>query len=145
MQKVYLRADAGNRIGYGHFIRTLALADVLKDSFKCTFFTTTPTAYQIGEMAKVCPYVALQEDTKFEDFLNYLKGDEIVVLDNYFFTTEYQKQIKEKGSKLVCIDDMHDKHYVADVVINHALTDKSLFDCEAYTKLCLGFDYALLR
>ena len=60
-------------------------------------------------------------------------------------TTEYQRAIKAKGCKLVCIDDMHDKHYVADVVINHGCDDPSLFDKEEYTHLCLGFDYALLR
>ncbi len=27
----------------------------------------------------------------------------------------------------MCIDDMHDKHYVADVVINHALSESILF------------------
>mgnify|MGYP006872109998 CR=1 FL=1 len=35
MQKIYFRADAGAEIGYGHFIRTLALADMLKDDFSC--------------------------------------------------------------------------------------------------------------
>lgn len=143
--KIYFRADAGASIGYGHFIRTLALADMLKDNFDCTFFTCHPTAYQVGEMGKVCPYVALREETHFDDFLSHLRGDEIVVLDNYFFTTDYQRAIKEKGCRLVCVDDMHDKHYVADVVINHGLIDPALFDVESYTKLCLGFDWALLR
>lgn len=144
-RRICFRADAGATIGYGHFIRSLALADMLKDDFDCVFFTTEPSQYQIDELDKVCQFVILREEGKFEDFLGYLDGTEIVVLDNYFFTTDYQRQIRAKGCKLVCIDDMHDKHYVADVVINHALTDTSLFDCEPYTKLCLGFDYALLR
>ncbi len=144
-RKIYFRADASATIGYGHFIRTLALADMLKNDFDCTFFTSYPSDYQIEEMGKVCNHVSLNEDTKFEDFIKLLKGDEIVVLDNYFYTTEYQQQIKEKGCKLVCVDDMHDKHYYADVVINHGLTDESLFDVEPYTILCLGFNYALLR
>lgn len=144
-RKIYFRADASAIIGYGHFIRTLALADMLKDDFDCTFFTTSPSVYQVAEMAKVCNHVSLNEETKFEDFINLLDGNEIVVLDNYFFTTEYQRQIKNKGCKLVCVDDMHDKHYVADVVINHGLTDNNLFDIEPYTRLCLGFRYALLR
>ncbi|MBQ3656252.1 MAG: UDP-2,4-diacetamido-2,4,6-trideoxy-beta-L-altropyranose hydrolase [Bacteroidales bacterium] len=144
-QKIYFRADAGAKIGYGHFIRTLALADMLRVEFDCTFFTSVPTEYQTSELKKVCKYIPLEEETKFDKFLEYLCGDEIVVLDNYFYSTEYQKQIKSKGCKLVCIDDIHDKHYVADVVINHALTDTSLFSIEPYTKLCLGFDYALLR
>ena len=68
-----------------------------------------------------------------------------MVLDNYFFTTDYQRAIKHKGCRLVCVDDMHDKHYVADVVINHGQTNPALFDVEFYTRLCLGFDWALLR
>lgn len=145
MQKIYFRADADSVIGYGHFIRTLALADMLKDYFDCTFFTCHPTPYQASEMEKVCPYVTLQEEIHYDEFLSYLYGDEIVVLDNYFFTTDYQRAIKQKGCRLVCIDDMHDKHYVADVVINHGLMDESLFDREDYTQLCLGHDWALLR
>lgn len=145
-RKIYFRADAGPEIGYGHYIRSLALADMLKQDFDCTMFTQTPTDYQLRECEAVCPIVVLPEDdTKFDKFLEYLHGDEIVVLDNYFFTTDYQKAIKIKSCKLVCIDDMHDKHYVADVVINHGCDDPSLFDKEEYTHLCLGFDYALLR
>lgn len=145
-RKIYFRADAGPEIGYGHYIRSLALADMLKSDFECVMFTQEPTPYQITEAEKVCPLVSLPADeSKFEKFLKYLTGEEIVVLDNYFYTTEYQQQIKDKGCKLVCIDDMHDKHYVADVVINHGCDDPSLFDKEGYTRLCLGFEYALLR
>jgi len=144
-QKIYFRADASASIGYGHFVRTLALADMLRVNFNCTFFTTSPSFYQIGEMEKVCAFKVLQEENMFEDFLSYLNGAEIVVLDNYFFTTDYQKQIKSKGCKLVCVDDIHNKHYVADAVINHVLTEESLFSRESYTRLCLGMNYALLR
>ena len=146
MQKVFFRADAGREIGYGHFIRSLALADILKGEFDCLFYTVKPTDYQISEMARICPHVALREETKFKDFLSYLKGDEIVVLDNYFYTTEYQYQIKAKGCKLVCIDDMHNIHYVADAVINHGPgARESQFSKENYTSLYLGPEYLLLR
>lgn len=145
-KKVYFRADAGQSIGYGHFIRSLALADMLKDDFDCTFFTQSPTEYQKQEAGKVCPLVALPaDDTKFGLFLEQLKGDEIVVLDNYFFTSEYQLQIKQRGCKLVCIDDMHDKHYCADAVINHGFASVDQYDKESDTKLFLGPEYALLR
>ena len=88
-KKVYFRADAGQSIGYGHFIRSLALADMLKYDFDCTFFTQTPTEYQKQEAEKVCPLVALPaDDTKFGLFLDQLMGDEIVVLDNYFLLSD---------------------------------------------------------
>ena len=145
-RKIFFRADAGSEIGYGHFIRSLALADMLKDDFDCVFYTQTPTDYQRKEAAAVCPLVELPaDDTRFEQFLNELTGNEIVVLDNYFYTTDYQKKIKEKGCQLVCIDDMHDKHYVADVVVNHGPVSADEFDCEQHTRLFLGDEYKLLR
>ena len=146
-RKIYFRADAGGSIGYGHFVRTLALADMLKNDFDCTFFTQNPTEYQISEINKVCNWVSLPADeTRFRLFLDKLCGDEIVVLDNYFFTTEYQQRIKDKGCKLVCIDDMHNKHFVADAIINHSLGIKECdYSREEYTKLYLGLEYALLR
>ncbi|MCM1041145.1 MAG: UDP-2,4-diacetamido-2,4,6-trideoxy-beta-L-altropyranose hydrolase [Bacteroides sp.] len=144
--KVYFRADADTTIGYGHFIRTLALADMLKEDFDCVFFTQTPTEYQIHEASEVCRLESLPADeTRFDLFLERLRGDEIVVLDNYFYTTEYQQAIKAKGCRLVCIDDMHDRHYVADVVVNHGIDKASLLDVEPYTRLCLGLEWALLR
>ena len=145
-RKVFFRADASASIGYGHFVRTLALADMLKDQFDGVFFTQTPTDYQRAEIVKICKLIELpSDDTKFDIFLKYLTGDEIVVLDNYFFTSDYQREIKVRGCRLVCIDDIHDKHYVADVVINHAIDDKRLFSIEPYTTLCLGLEWALLR
>jgi len=145
-KKIIFRSDAGSDIGYGHFIRSLALADMLKDEFDCQFVTQTPTDYQKKVLSEVCDYRVLPADVrKFEFFLNMLIGDEIVVLDNYFFDTSYQYAIKQKGCHLVCIDDKHDKYYVSDVLINHTLTNPSLFNVAPYTRLCLGLKWALLR
>ena len=83
-RKIFFRADAAAHIGYGHFVRSLALADMLKDDFDCTFFTMSPTRYQQEEVAKVCKLVSLpSDDSRFDIFLGMISGDEIVVLDNY--------------------------------------------------------------
>ena len=143
--KIYFRADAGGTIGYGHFIRSLSVADMLKDDFDVTFFTANPSEYQIEEMSKVCKYKSLSDGSKLDDFLSLLNGGETVVLDNYFYTTEYQRAIKDKGCKLVCIDDPHGIHYVCDVLLSHGNGIPSDFDIEPYTRLCLGIDWAMLR
>lgn len=145
MRKVCLRADASDRIGYGHFIRTLALADMLKDDFDCTFFTKSPNAFQKVELQKVCRLVELpSDDSKYDEFLDYLSGAEIVVLDNYFYTSVYEKAIKEKGCKLVSIGT-NDRHYYADAVVNFTKLQPSDFSSESYTKFCLGLEWTILR
>jgi UDP-2,4-diacetamido-2,4,6-trideoxy-beta-L-altropyranose hydrolase len=147
--KIYFRADGSTDIGLGHVIRSLALADMLKEEFDCIFVTRFVNDYIIKEVEKSCSsYIKLSEkkNKHFEEFITHIKEEDTVVLDNYFFTTEYQKQIKSVGCKLICVDDMHDKHYFADVVINHVIgLREEQFSIESYTKLRLGWDYALLR
>lgn len=148
LKNIIFRADGGSIVGMGHFIRTLALAEMLKEDFYCIYATQSPSAYQINAIEKVCQeWINLPSDeSHFPIFLNLLKGDEIVVLDNYYYTTDYQHCIKSKGCKLVCIDDMHDKHFIADVIINHAEgISESHYIAKKHTKFCLGYQFALLR
>lgn len=80
------------------------------------------------------------------EFLSELKNDTIVVLDHYGLDSNYQKSIKAKGCKLVCIDDLHDKVFFADLIINHAPGVKpEYYTAQFYTKFALGLSYALLR
>lgn len=145
---IVFRADGNSVIGMGHVIRTLALAEMLNAEFRCVFATKNPTTYQIKEIEKVChELIVLPDDeSHFDLFLHKLTGYEIVLLDNYYFNTAYQQRIKKMGCKLVCIDDTFDKHYVADVIINHAGgVYENMFSRESYSKLYLGYNYALLR
>lgn len=148
-----MRADAGKEIGYGHFIRSLALAGYLKDDFDCTFctFNSTehhPTQYQLDEINKICQYRHIEADilkSYNQLFIDSLSGIEIVVLDNYYFQTDYQRQIRDKGCRLVCVDDMHDRHMVADIVLTCCPIDASSFSLEPYTKFCGGLRHSFLR
>lgn len=147
-KRVLFRVDGGKGIGMGHIIRSLSLAHMLKNDFYCVFATRFLDKYILSEIHKTnCSYIKLPTcDKHFEVFLNLIEKEDIIVLDNYFFDSEYQKQIKKIGAKLVCIDDMHDKHYYSDVIINQGIgLSKRHFSTETYTKLYLGFDYALLR
>ncbi len=146
--RIIFRADGDSSIGMGHFIRTLALAEMLKDDYYCVYATCAPSAYQINEIDRVCAErIDLPKDeTHFEMFLDQLQGHEIVVLDNYFFDTAYQKAIKSKGCKLVCIDDKHHQAYVCDLIINHTpLVSESDYQALSETKYALGLEYSLLR
>lgn len=93
----------------------------------------------------------IKYDCSFEEELEVVFSlisdkNDIVVLDGYRYDERYQRAIKSREIKLVCIDDIHSYHFVSDVVINHAggISNKS-YSIEPYTRLCLGPSYVLLR
>jgi len=132
--------------------RALALAEILVETYDCLFLTQEPNETIRKEIKAVCPN--LTELPKSSDFpaeasmiaKEYLTGREIVVLDGYNFATEYQNRLRYKGSKLVCIDDIHLWPFVADVVINHAGgIQREQYKIAPFTKLCLGTSFTMLR
>lgn len=156
--KILFRCDGGPQIGLGHVIRSCALASMLSEEFDCRFFIRNPsdalrryvedagfplTALQGGDLS-ASPAADFENEAR--SWAEELNGDEILVLDGYAFDTRYQQLLKKKGNKIVCIDDIHACHFVADAVINHAgginAADYSL---EPLTRVYLGTLYALLR
>ena len=151
-RKIYIRADGNSQIGLGHVIRCTALADMLRDDFFCTFLIQKPSEFLKNEMKNAgADYIEISETKNYisevkEISEKFIKSENIVVLDGYNFETEYQRIVKNTGCKLVCIDDIHTYHFVADAVINHAGGVKAeQYSMAEYTKLFLGFNYALLR
>ncbi|MCR5325572.1 MAG: GNAT family N-acetyltransferase [Bacteroidales bacterium] len=144
-RRVYFRADTGPGIGYGHFVRSLALASMLKDNFDCRFFSAEPTLWQYSLASTVCPLEPLPSgEARFGTFLDSLDGGEIVVLDNYFFTPEYQLKIKEKRCKLVCIDDLHDRYFHCDLLLSPCSDNASAYEMDDGTFIACGPSYALV-
>src|SRR5690606_32963017 len=77
---------------------------------------------------------------------NYEPTDSIMIVDGYQFNSGFQKGVKEKGFKLVYIDDLASEHMYADLVINHSPhISKEYYNAEPYTQFALGTKYAILR
>lgn len=70
-----------------------------------------------------------------------------VVLDGYHFDSAYQLGIKDKGPRLLVIDDTaHLEYYHADIVLNQNINANLLrYSAESSTLLLLGTQYVLLR
>ncbi len=153
--RVILRADANKNIGFGHFVRLLGLAQWLSEYFECYFCsynadsqTGELTEFQCSELAGICgllPISAGSIDEFNNKFLAEIRLSDCVVLDNYYFTTDFQQIIKSKAHALVCIDDMHVHHFVSDAVITCCPLTKDEFSLEDYTKFLGGLKYSFLR
>ena len=155
--EVFVRVDANNRIGSGHLMRSLALAQASKkQGCKVTFISgcenkilrnrITDEGFQLISIENSYPNASDLETTLLT-INNSLSSKKWIVLDGYHFDTDYQKRVKNKGNQLLVIDDTaHLNHYVADIILNqNIIAEELLYSCELETKLLLGTNYVLLR
>lgn len=158
-KKIVFRADASHLTGAGHIYRLIAMAQMLYREFNCSFVSHNKPGFLQTELAVLgIPLLTVpsieysspeNKNTAAEvpfDMEEILSGEEIVILDGYWFGKEFQKGIKQKGCKLVCIDDLAVTDFFADIVINHAPGIKETdYEKKGASKYFLGLDYVLLR
>jgi len=155
---LYIRADSDSKIGTGHIMRCIALAQAWQvQGGQVTFISHCESEalkeriqiekFRLISLDHVCP-----DSSDLMNALSILKSDSAdhkpcLVLDGYHFTPEYQKEIRDEGIRLLVIDDMnHLPHYHADILLNQNIHAPDLkYKCDADTTLLLGNRYALLR
>lgn len=141
---VYIRADGSENMGLGHLIRCLSLTHMLRPQFGVTFVCRDIPDFFVNELDKSS--IRLLKIEREQTFFDRLKRGSMVVLDGYQFDAAYQKTLKNLGSKLVCIDDIYDREFFADLIINHAPgVREEDYNARPQTRFALGPEYALLR
>ena len=146
------RADGNSKIGYGHVMRLLALAEIVRSDFDICFIIKETAAWLKNQIAGQYLLLDIPPDSTVDEEIKFLSeyspgNSHIIILDGYCFDTYYQTSLREVvGIKVVSIDDFQPFKYSADAVINHAgFLNPEQFEKEEYTKLFLGPEYALLR
>ena len=142
--KVYFRVDASVHIGSGHCMRSLSLADELKKQGNDVIFVMRPQAGDLCDYARSRGFrveqlpqlrerkipkdkadyqawlqVSVLEDA--EDFLSVTKDADLVVIDHYGITAQWENLIRQRSQcKLIAIDDLVREHEV-DLVIDQTV------------------------
>ncbi|MCQ4333829.1 UDP-2,4-diacetamido-2,4,6-trideoxy-beta-L-altropyranose hydrolase [Natronomonas sp. F2-12] len=145
---VVIRADGGPKIGYGHLVRSEALAEeLLSRGYEVTVATTTPQPAETVFAADIetIKLPSRNDPTPFVKELETLLPD-IVFTDAYPIDTKYQRTIRGHVSLAVFQDDA--RHAICtDLFVNGNLhaADLNYKFVEQIPKTCLGTDYVLLR
>jgi len=151
-----IRADASVSIATGHVMRCLALGQAWQDAGGIAVFAMAESTAAID--ARLCSegmeIVQLKaspnsvQDACDVSELAHDRHAAWVVVDGYRFDSEYQRNLKNAGLKLLFIDDLGQcDRYFADLVL-----DQNVHACErmyasraSYTQLLLGPRYVMLR
>jgi len=157
MPKNYLiRADASFSIGSGHVMRMIALGQMLQDEGQSVHFATieenediikriTAESFTLHRIKMGDGWEYSSDAEQLVDIAKQLDV-EWIILDGYNFSALYQEIVKKRGWKLMCVDDVAQGHFFADLVVNQNINASlSLYSAEKYTKFMLGPKNALLR
>ncbi|MBA3285646.1 MAG: hypothetical protein H0U27_11390, partial [Nitrosopumilus sp.] len=133
-----------------HIMRSAAIIQILQPHFECEFWTKNPEYVPLIDFTHASLIVEFKHDDVVNEahiISNCLASDDVILLlDGYKFNTEYQSIIKKAGINMVCIDDIMQYHFLADVIINHAGgINRQSYSCEPYTNIFLGPEYALVK
>jgi len=155
LNTLVIRTDADSRIGTGHLMRCLTLAQgwqakggkvIIATNCNNDSLTRHFEAASMPIAAIEHPHPNPMDWNRTSEILNSNPGAWLV-LDGYHFDSAYQRRIKEGGHRLFVIDDTaHLDRYHGDIVLNQNLNAKRMgYSAEPFTRFLLGPRYALLR
>ena len=170
--KVTFRVDASLKIGTGHVMRCLTLAQVLKENganveFICRLYEgnlidkirlngfnvhelESPEGGEVDNKLAHFHWLGETQQQDADDCINILKVEKIdwLIVDNYGLDRDWQRNLKPYYEKLMVIDDLADRQFDCNMLLNQNLgIQKENYKNKVPNncELLLGCDYALLR
>ncbi len=153
---ILIRTDANERIGSGHIMRCLALAQAWRAAgHRAAFIIASDRSWiepWLESEGFGAFYLSVEpggtDDRKQTKAIAKNESADWVVLDGYYFGHDFQNDIKSTGSSVLFIDDYgHADHYSADIILNQNIyADQDLYkNRDSHVQLLLGTHYVLLR
>ena len=163
---IVFRVDSSNQMGLGHLMRCLTLANEFKKQKHHVTFLCRELVGNFILLIKH-PVLILPRDNNFQSddlYLDWLgatqlqdaeqvikiipKNADALIVDSYALNEIWHRKLKLHIKKIVVIDDLSDKNFYCDILLNQNFgaqekyyQHKLLKDC----KLLLGCEYSLLR
>ena len=135
-EKIFIRVDSGTKIGYGHLIRCLALAEYLKKYFDVIFISSTLPGNIINELVKkkiqICKLKSYPKKINQKNDANktislvkkYGGKKNLMIVDSYELSKKWETEIKSYVEKLIVIDDLGSRSHNCDIIIDQNLHTK---------------------
>lgn len=153
--RVLFVADGSPEIGTGHVVRCISLLMKLREEGHVCHWVLKETKLSLVDRVRgaadgvKCMSPTLSHDEVWEYTLNYIEGQEVdfVVSDHYSTTLGHFEAVLKKGSRLLIIDDMADRQYAGNLLLNQNSDDIQLYEGKTVRmdRLLLGPKFALLK
>ncbi len=148
---IFIRTDANEIIGTGHVMRCLSIASKIKELNEevCFVIADDKSKKIIEEQGyRIICLDSIWNDLnqEIDDLCKLIEDASVtkILVDSYFVTEKYLRQLKEKTS-VFYIDDINSMSYPVDVLINYNIYGQNLDYSGINGRTLLGVAYAPLR
>lgn len=153
-----IRADGNAKIGAGHLMRCLTIADELRKLVDSSRILFVCADLQSAELAMKRGYQTFSLESDPCDMEAELsawpripvdnKETNVIIVDSYFVTKRYLQELREYGS-VTLLDDMGEECFPVDRIVNYnAFADTKQYEDlykDSHTELILGSAYVPIR
>lgn len=149
-----IRADGNDKIGMGHLMRCMSIAQALqKQNVRCVFFTADKAAGNfLEERGFTCrvldtDYREMEEELVLLSKMLEEENCRFLLADSYYITQKYLDELR-KYCPVFYLDDMGVSRLQADGIINYNIYAEDLeYEawCGSHMKLLLGPYYAPIK
>ena len=153
---IIFRVDSSSKIGTGHLMRCLVLAEKLKDRncniiFICKNYNGNISDIIVNKGFKL--YLIEQECCDYKEVRNIIiklnKQIDWLIIDNYNLDLEFEIHMKNIIKKIMVIDDFANRYYFCNMLLNQNLYNNPVGKYKLMVphncKMFLGLEYLLLR
>lgn len=157
LNNILFRVDADSKMGTGHLMRCLALAQEFKRSGSKVIFLCRELSQNLVERVRnegfdlqTIKNPVFDEVNDAKETLSVAKVNNThwLIVDGYQFKDEFQTQISSSNLHFLLFDDYgHADSYTADIILNQNIyaTEEFYIRRKKYSQLLLGSDYTLIR
>jgi UDP-2,4-diacetamido-2,4,6-trideoxy-beta-L-altropyranose hydrolase len=170
--KVAIRTDASSRIGSGHLVRCLTLADELRHAGAAIQFVSRPhdvpitdrigvSGFTLAELPAAAgltgiddgdyaAWLGVAQEKDAEQSLHALEDDvDLLIVDHYGLDITWESRLADACGSIVVIDDLADRQHAADLLLDQNLRPDGAYAYEALVpdrcRVLSGPRYALIR
>ena len=140
INRIGIQCNGGPSIGMGHILRTMVLAEELKNECGVFYICGRDHEFETGAaLIRKSGYPVFYEEEPAEA--------DLLILDSYGVSCGTLSELRKKYGKLMYIDDLNElDHYDCDILLNRNLgAEKLTYNTAAGCRVLLGPSYALLR
>jgi len=149
MPIVAFRLEADSKVGTGHLMRCLTIAqDLRKLNYSCHFFCRKLTRSLNNLLSSKGNKVhVVDNENKIHILIETLRP-ELLIIDHYELDATYESKVRDFCKRVLVIDDLADRSHVCDFLLDQGPL-RSIEDYRPWVndecKFFLGTKFALLR